>query len=1142
MENNKPIIDEIEQPKEREFKLTFMALKNRTSVFILTILIFLFGLISYLTMQRESFPEIVFPMILVQTPYPGNSPVDIENLITRPLEKELKSLKGVDQMSSNSYQDMSVIVIEFETDVPVKQALQDVKDKVDKAKSELPDDLDYDPVVEDVDFSEFPVMNINISGDYSLIELKKFAETLQDKLESLPEISEASIRGVDEREIQINVDLHKLEAVGLSFGDISDAIKFENITMGGGEIKVDGTRRSLRVEADFTTMKQIENIIVTAENDKVIFLKDVATIVDGFEEQSTISRLDNNPVVSLAVIKKSGENLLDATDKAFEIIEESKENNAIPANLTTVITDDQSTFVRDQISNLENSIFMGMILVILILYLFLGLRNALFAGLAIPLSMFISFVILEAAGYTINSMILFGLILALGMLVDNAIVVVENVYRLHEQGYSKMMATKKGVSEIATPIISSTATTLAAFTPLLLWEGIVGEFMKYLPITLIVVLSSSLFVALVLNPVFTATFVRIQNIEEKLKTKKLFIIALAFAIIAGGLYATKAFAFANLCMLVPVLTLLNIYALRPMARWFQLTFLVKIENLYEKSLRFSLRRWNSVTIVLGACLLMIFTWMYYGSTNPTIFFFPDVEPNSIYVTAELPVGTDIDRTDKTTIEIEKIVNKTMVPYQGIIKSIATTVGAGKGNEFGNDYSRNKSMVVISFKDYQYRRDTINGGMHNTSKIMSELTEAVKAVVGAKIYVEKDDSGPPVGNPINIEVSGDDYETLITLSEDIKKTIDDDKILGIEELKLDIDLGKPEMRVHINRDKVRRYGLTTNDVAFQLRSSIYGLKVDKFKDGEDEYDIMLRLDEKYRNNVSSLMNQRVAVNGSGNSIPISALADYDYSTSYDKINRKDNQRVVTIYSNVVEGYNANSVNQRISEILDQYETPTGYEWKMTGEQEEQDKTAIFLMKALFIALSLIMIIMVTQFNSAIKPLIIMITVLFSTIGVFMGLGFFKMDFVILMSGIGIISLAGIVVNNGIVLIDFIELLRIDKRKELGLAEKSELDKQTEVDIIAKAGKTRLRPVLLTAITTILGLLPLATGMNFNFYTLFSEFDPNIYTGGTNAAFWGPMSWAVIFGLSVSTFLTLIVAPVMFNLFNRVLCHLHHWRNR
>lgn len=860
-------------------------------------------------------------------------------------------------------------------------------------------------------------------------------------------------------------------------------------------------------------------------------------MVDGFEEKSTISRLNNNPVVSIAIVKKGGENLLDATDKTYEIIERCKSTNAIPANLVTVVTDDQSTNVRDQISNLENSIYMGMIFVILILYLFLGLRNALFAGLAIPMSMFISFMILDAMGYTINTMILFALILALGMLVDNAIVVVENVYRLHQMGYTKLEATKRGVSEIASPIISSTATTLAAFIPLLMWDGMIGEFMKYLPITLIVVLSSSLFVALVLNPVFTASFLKIQNIEEKMKTKTLYILAISFALISVPFYSAAIYWLGNLLLLVPVLILLNIFILHPAAKWFQLSFLVWLESVYVNTLRFTLKKWISVTVVIGSFVLMFITWGYYGSTNPTVFFFPEVAPNSIYVTAELPIGTDIDKTDETTKQVEAIVNKTIAPYQSIIKSVATTVGAGKGNEFGSDYSRNKSMVVITFEDFKYRKDTISGDFYNTSHIMSEISEAVKVVVGAKIYVEKDDSGPPVGNPVNIEVSGDDYEMLISTVEEIRNIINADKVPGIEELKLDIDLGKPEMRVEINRENVRRYGLSTTDVAYQLRSSIYGQKVDKFKDGEDEYDIMLRLDEKYRNDVPLLMNQRLKAKGIDATVPISALASYNYTTTFDKINRKNNQRVVTLYSNVLEGYNANNVNGRIKEVLADYVAPAGYKWAMTGEQEEQDKTSMFLIKALFIALSLIFIIMVTQFNSALKPLIIMITVLFSTIGVFLGLGLFKMDFVILMSGIGIISLAGIVVNNGIVLIDYIELLRIEKRKELGLTEKQDLPNSMEINIIAEAGRTRLRPVLLTAITTILGLFPLATGMNFNFYTLFSSFDADIYFGGSNAAFWGPMSWAVIFGLSVSTFLTLIVAPVMFNLFSRILARIH-----
>lgn len=488
----------------RKFGPVYIALKNKNTVYILTGLLVLFGFFSYKTMLRESFPEIVIPTILVQTPYPGNSPVDIEALITRPIEKELKSLKDVDNMTSASYQDMSVISIEFETDIEINEALQRVKDQVDKAMSELPDDLSdvgSDPIVEDLDFSEFPILNVNLFGDFSIVELKGFAEDLKEEFEGLSEISEANINGVDEREIQINVDLHKMESHGLTFGDISDAVNFENVTMGAGEVITDGTRRSLRVEADFTNVKQIGNIIVKTQDGKSVYLKDIADVVDGFEEKSTISRLDNKPVVSLGLVKKSGENLLVATDKIFEILDEAKKSGMVPKSLNIVVTDDQSTFVRDQISNLENSIIMGMLLVIFVLYLFLGLRNALFSGLAIPASMLISIILLDAMGQTINTMVLFGLVLALGMLVDNAIVVVENVYRYHERGLTKLAATKRGASEIAIPIIASTATTLAAFTPLLLWEGIVGEFMKYLPITLIVVLSSSLFVALVLNRV-----------------------------------------------------------------------------------------------------------------------------------------------------------------------------------------------------------------------------------------------------------------------------------------------------------------------------------------------------------------------------------------------------------------------------------------------------------------------------------------------------------------------------------------------------------------------------------------------------------------------------------------------------------------
>ncbi|MDE5419918.1 efflux RND transporter permease subunit [Labilibaculum sp. DW002] len=627
-------MDEIKDTKPagneitRQFKPTFAALKNKNSIFILTALLCLYGLFSYVGMPRELFPEVVIPNISISTPYPGNSPVDIENLVTRPIEKELKSLKNVKKLSSASYEDMSLIIVEFETDIEVKQALQDTKDKVDKALSELPDDLPNDPIVEDIDMADFPILNVNLSGDYGLNDLKHFAEELQDKFESLSEVSEADIKGIDEREIKINADLHKMEANGIAFKDIETAIADENVTMSAGTLITDKTRRSIRTSADYTSMEQIENTIVKVTNNKVVYLKDVAEVEDGYEELSSISRLNNNPVVSLSLSKKSGENLLAATDQIYKIIDELKESGFLPEGLTVTVTNDTSEDVRGMISDLENSIIMGMILVILILYLFMGLRNALFSGLAIPMSMFISFIVLNQMGYTINQMILFSLILALGMLVDNAIVVVENVYRLHEEGYSPLEATKKGVSEIAGPIISSTATTVAAFFPLLMWGGIMGEFMKYLPITLIIVLTSSLFVALILNPVFTATFVKIDDVSKKMDAKKFGIISGAFLIASIPFYAFKisggldTFLMANLLACLGLLILLNLLVLKPFARWFQLTFLVVLENSYEKTLRYALKGIRPLVFFLATFLLMIGSIMFYFGGNPSVVFFP----------------------------------------------------------------------------------------------------------------------------------------------------------------------------------------------------------------------------------------------------------------------------------------------------------------------------------------------------------------------------------------------------------------------------------------------------------------------------------------------------------------------------------------
>ncbi len=983
MTNENEKVAKVEDRDYKKFKPTFVALKNKNTIYLLTFFLLVAGIMSYQKMDRELFPEIVVPFIMVRTMHPGNSPADMENLVTRPIEKELKGLNGVKKMSSSSYQDYSLIAIEFDTDVEVEQALQDVKDQVDKAKSELPDDLEQEPAVDDVDFNEFPILNINLSGDYSIYELKKFAEELQDEFEALRSVRKADIIGVDEREIQINVDPFRLEAMDLTFFDVEQALMAENVNIGSGELRIDGTRRSITTQADYKTMEEIKNTIVSAKDGHIRYLRDVADVVDGFEEKTSISVLNRKPVVKLSIIKRSGENLLEATDEIYRIINQKQADGLLPQDINIVVTDDQSTNIKDQISNLENSIIMGMLLVILVLYIFMGIRNAIFSGLAIPMSMFISFWLLQQFGYTINTMILFGLLLALGMLVDNAIVVVENVYRLHEGGMSKMESVKRGVSEIAIPIISSTATTLAAFIPLLFWPGIVGDFMGYMPITLIIVLSSSLFVALVLNPVFAAAFMKVDDIRATSNRKRVLTILIAMAFVGVLCYIFGSILWGNLLVVPLIVTLINIFAIKPFAIWFQEKGIPMMESRYEKSLRKALGNKTSVVLLVSSFLLFIFSIMFFGAMNPNVIFFPENEPKTIYVTAELPLGTDLDVTDTLTHQVEDKIYETLDKYEHIVKSVGITIGAGKGGMFEGDRSPNKSLTTITFVEY-IDRDGVS-----TADVMKEISDSFVGFVGAKIFVEKEDNGPPVGKPINIEISGNDFEKLIATAQDMVREIRDDKIPGIEELQMDINPNKPEMVLQIDREKARRFGLSTQMVAGTIRTAVFGSNVDKYKEKEDEYDIMVRLDKKYRNNTSQLLNLKMRIEHDGTPyyIPISSVADYKYSSTYEQINRIDNSRVITVYSNVNAGHNANAINSRIKEILRDYKMPTGYKWQMTGEQEQQNETSDFLVGALLLAIALISMILITQFNSAIKPLIILGTVLLSTIGVFMGLGTF-----------------------------------------------------------------------------------------------------------------------------------------------------------
>ena len=1072
--------------KNKEFKLSSWSISNKSTVAVITFIVLLGGFLSYTSMPRENYPEIIVPQIYVATPYPGNSALDVEKLITKRLEKEINAITGVDKITSTSIQGFSSINVEFNFDISPSDALQKVKNKVDiaMADKDFPKDLPAEPSITETNFNEqMPIMNINLSGDFSMDQLKDYAEYLEDEIEELTEISGVDIRGVQEKELEVAIDLYKMQASKISFNDIENAIVFENQSISSGDILENGIRRNVRVTGEFKDPLAIKDIVVKHENGQIVFLRDIADVEFKEQEKQSYAREYTQPVVMLDVKKRSGQNLLKASAKIDEIIAKAK-SSVFPESLIISKTNDQSNDTRTMVADLENSIILGVILVVTVLYFFLGFRNALFVGIAIPLSMFLSFIILNFLGVTLNTMVLFSLVIALGMLVDNGIVVVENVYRLMDEGMPKIQAAKQGVGEVAWPIIASTATTLAAFLPLIMWDGIIGKFMQWLPITLIIVLSSSLFVALVINPMLISLYMKVVKKENKV-------------------------------------TLIN-----------------KLEGIYEKFLAFALRGKNPYSIVFGSFMLLFTAAGLMYFFPPKVLFFPNTEAKQVFVFVEYPIGTDIEETNTLSLRIEKDIETHLKKYEidgenFLVTSIIGQVGEGtadpsKGQTGGN--TPNKARITVDFVKFQDRLGV------SSEQVLNDIRNVIKGYPGVSIVVDKPADGPPTGSPVNLEIKGDDYTLILKTANQLKSFINTANIPGIEELKLDIDQGKPELLVNVDRQKARRLGVSTGLIGNNLRTALYGKEISTFKDFRDDYPINIRLKEEYRYDRNALLNQKITFRDQGSGqikqVPISAVATTQNNSSFSAVKRIDLDRVVTVYSNVLNGYNPTDVNDKIRALLNDFEIPKGLEINFTGEQEKQAKEMAFLSKALLIAVLLIFLILVGQFNSATTPIIISISVFLSLIGVLFGLLIFRMDFVILMTMIGIISLAGIVVNNAIVLIDYINLIIDRKRKTLNLDGAEQLTSSQLLECIVEGGKTRLRPVLLTAMTTILGLLPLALGININFKTLITELNPNFYIGGENVAFWGPMGWAIIYGLSFATFLTLVVVPILYYLINKI----------
>lgn len=1097
-------------------------INNRTSIYVLTIIITMLGLVSYNNLPKEQFPEVKLPQIIVQTVYPGTSPENMENLVSKPIEKQLKNISGVKKVTSNSFQDFSIVIAEFNTDVKVEKAKRDVKEAVDKAKTDpngLPKNLPNEPEVNDIDVSEFPIRFVNISGNYDLNRLEKYADRIKDRIEGLKEIKRVDKVGGLDREIQINVDVYKMQAAMLSFRDIQNAVAYENVEATPGLVKVDGEQRIISLKKVFKTAEEISNVVVKNPMGASIYLKDVAEIKDAYKEQESFARLNGKNVITLNVIKSSGQNLIDASDKIDAIIEEMQKGE-LPKELNVVVTGDQSDTTRTTLHDLINTIIIGFVLVTFILMFFMGTTNAIFVAMSVPLSCAIAFMVLPSIGFTLNMIVLFSFLLALGIVVDDAIVVIENSHRIfHEEKLSAKEAVKKATSEVFLPVLTGTITTLLPFIPLAFWKGVVGSFMFYLPITLIITLVASLLVAYIINPVFAVDFMKDEeyNGKDKIRwTRGTSITTIGFAVVALIGYITGGVGFGNFAVFMWALVMLNKFVLVKWIHAFQTRIWPKFQNAYVRALTWCL---DHTAIALGSVvLLLVLSIALVAARKPNVVFFPSAEPNFAYVYLTMPEGADQNKTNTVLMQLEQKVYQTLgIDIQNnksnpLVSSVISNVKVGatdrNSGEIG-DYP-NRGKITVAFVKFADRDGK------STQALLDKIRENVKGIPGAKVTVEKESSGPPTAKPIVIEITGENLDSLITTSKSLKRYLEDQNIGGVEELKSDFQANKPEIIFDVSRSRMNIEGISTGQIAGDLRTAMFGMEISRFKDANDDYPITLRLNETQRNNIDIIKNLNITyrdmgMGGAIRQVPLSGFVDLRYGNTYGGIKRKDQKRIITLSSNVLNGFNGNEVVAQLQREINEFNAPSGVEIVMGGEQEEQKETGAFLGGAMGISILLIFLILMMQFNSFSRTIIILSEIILSIIGVLLGIGIFNMDFVIVMTGIGIVALAGIVVRNGILLIEFADI----KLKE-GMPPR---------EAMLEAGKTRMTPVLLTATATMLGLVPLAVGLNMDFATLFTELNPHIFFGGDSVAFWGPLSWTMIFGLGFATVITLLIVPVM-----------------
>jgi multidrug efflux pump len=1280
-------------------RITDAAIRYRTTVLVLIALLVVVGVWSYVSLPKEATPSIEIPIVTVITIYPGASPDEVETLVTFPIERELQGIDGVDEIRSTSREGVSFVRVEFASGVSLVDANQRVRERVDLARVDLPADAE-EPRTREIDVQDIPVMTVNLVAAYPLAELQRVAERLQDEIEAVPGVLEAELTGGVTREVQVEVDLTALQGYGLSFDEVARVIEQENTSIPGGSIDVDRFRYQVRVDGRFDDPARIADLVVRAPEGRPVYVRDVAEVVPfGFEERGSFARIrelrrddgngrtvevegtDFRDAVSLSVSVRSGENVLEMVDRMRRVIDAFE----FPSGTEVVITGDRSENVAALVEELENHIIFGVLLVTLSLLFFLGLRTALLAAVAIPLTLLLTFAIFFAMGQTLNFIILFSLIIVLGILVDFAIIVVENVQRYRERGHDPWEAARLGTDEVAWPVTAGLVTTMAVFVPLLFWEGRTGEFLRFIPLTLIITLIAALFVALIMVPVIAGYVLggeeRGKRKEERgdgergarneerggsegggprgpgfgavhsaIRNPQSAIAALAVLFLAAVVGVWNPITLLVLVVAGVVMVVLYRRALRPGTEWFRGRALPRMEAWYRGFLGRALERdytprrallrnaaalaafaAGAVLLVLGFAILQLMgrlpamvalvpggvlaaagvvgivvhsleTLFLGGRTTlrvgvglavvmlpfvlasmlgggfevralvamlsiplllvvvgalgavfgrrrrrliltdnrarvlnlalgavlaavgalmiaPTgTAFFPRTDPNQIRVDLDAPVGTRIENANATTERAVERIEALLASDERSrrnVENIVVNVGVVGAGPFGaGEPDARRARITLNLVDYDRRAEP-------SSETLRKVRRALERFPGARIEVDQDRQGPPIQPPVQIEVYGPEFDRVASISREIEDRLSEasatGRIPGLVDVVNRLDSGQPEVRVRVDRERASLFGLSTAEVAGTIRAAVQGRVAGTFRDGEDEYDIRVRLREEDRRTLQSLEALRV---GDGDvQVPLLAVAELELGSGVGAITRLDLRPVVTVEADTEPGFNNREVLSRVQALLADYRAglPAGYTMEYAGEAEQQEEGFGFLGIALLLGIGLVTLVLVTKFNSVAVPVIILVAVGLTMSGVILGLVATRTAFG-LFTFLGVISLAGIVADDDIVLNEFI----LAKRAE-GLPKR---------EAIIEGSVARFRQVVLTAVTTIVGLVPLTFGLYIDFRGLLTALTPNLHWGSENTQFWGPLGTAIIAGLPAATVVTLLVVPVVFSVFDSI----------